>query len=276
MQGNSLSKDSLLKHGVYEYYLDNGLKENIITYKNNLMHGFYNLYYASGILKETGFHKEDKLVGKNIQYFENGNIRRKAKLKNGKYHGKMVYYNEIGNKIGEGRCRDDVWDGKWVKYDNSGNKITGIFYGTVFKLKDCRINVKLNNYIWSLFDKEKNLSYDSYLMRCVSSVEDRKNPITRAPELRLLIIDDKDVFDNFYKEAISKESYKFDFNDKDITLEESFVLGVDNDLSEKANVLVLKFKNGQKNFIIETPIDVDNAKRNEEILEDIIGGMSGY
>jgi antitoxin component YwqK of YwqJK toxin-antitoxin module len=276
MRGNSLSKDSLLKHGVYEYFLENGLKEKTMAYRNNLMQGAYSLYYQSGSLRETGFYKKDKLSGKNTQYYESGKIKREAVLKAGKYNGRMAYYNEGGIKIGEGKCKDDGWDGKWTKYDNNGNKLTEIFYGTFFKIKDCKIKIKPSNYVWSLFEKESFSSYNSYLIRCVSNTQDKRNPITNAPELRLLVIEDKDAFDDIYRDPISKEKYTVDFTDKVIIIEESFILGFESESRGKVNVLALKFKNGKSNFIIETVIDADNAKRNEEILKDIIAGVSSY
>ncbi|GAA4425010.1 hypothetical protein GCM10023188_05550 [Pontibacter saemangeumensis] len=224
MKGYSLSKDSLTEQGIFTYYFANGLIENKITYKDDQKHGPYSLYYTSGALKETGTHKEDKISGKNVQYFENGNIKRKAKLNNGKYNGKMVYYNENGVMIGKGRCKDDVWDGKWTKYDNNGEKVTGIHYGTSFKLKECRININPTTYVWSLFDKEEYVGYDSYLIRCVSSITNKKNPIIKAPEIRLLSIKNKELFNDFYKNEALKKSYNIEFSDKALSLKESFVL----------------------------------------------------
>lgn len=276
MRGNSLSKDSVLKHGVYEHFLENGLKEKTVTYNKNIMHGSYSLYYPSGSLKEKGFYKKDRLSGKNIQFFESGKIKREAVLKAGKYNGRMSYYNEEGAKIGEGKCRDDGWDGKWTKYDNNGNKLTEILYGTSFKIKDCRIKVNSGNYVWSLFEKESSLRYDSYLIRCVSNIQNKKNLIAKAPELRLLIIEGKDILEDIYKDPISKEKFTVDFTDKVITVEESFILGFEGDSGGKVYVLALKIRNGKSSFIIETVIDADNAKRNEEIIKSFIAGISSY
>lgn len=275
MVGLSKSKDSLIKEGVYEYFLENGTKSKNITYKNNLKNGEFKLYHDSGNLKEKGFYKNDKLTNKNIQYFENGIISREAEFKKGTYHGNMTYYNDAGILIGNGKTKNDEWDGKWTQFDDSGKKISEIIYGNTFKIKEAKIKLISDNYVWSLFEKKEYPDYEKYFMRCVSTIEKRKNFLSNPPEVNLVIIKDKNVFDNFYLGITKKEIITSTFNNETITLMDSFVTEYQNQGKQESSI-VFEFKNHELYFIIESPIDENNKIRNQKIIENLINNIQSY
>jgi len=275
MKGISRSKDSIIKDGVFDYFSKNGIKNKTVTYKDNQKEGRYLLYYPNSTLKESGFYKNDHLSGKNIQYFENGIVKRECLLKYGMYNGKMTYYNESGIKIGEGKCKNDGWDGKWIKYDNDGNKLLNIFYGNLIKIKECRLVINSSNYIWSLFDKVVYQGNANYALKCISTSQNRKNLIENSPEVRLLIIDSKSVFDSCYT-SIDKKNYKFSFSDKRLNVVESFITEFKNESDNNIKHLVIKFHNNKLNLILISTFNLDDLHRNNEIIDDLFKGISGY
>lgn len=276
MKGFSLSHDSLVKDGYFEYYYPAGMISQALNYKNDLLDGKYDLYYPNDTLKESGSYKNNLLEGHVAMFFDNGHLKREAELTGGKYNGKMIYYNDKGIKIGEGNCRDDGWDGKWIKYNDNGEELTRLFYGNTINIEDCKIKLSSNKYVWELFDKEEHTRYNSYELKCISPLLKKKAIINNPPEINILISKSDDIFEGFYRGYSSKEDYVFVTPDNSLKPDSSYKLNYKKENGDTYYLLIFKFIKDDKYFVIEYLNTSSDEPVNQIMALDLVKGITGY
>ena len=82
------------KHGLYEYYHENGKLRETANYKDGKFEGDFSEYFESGQLMRKGYFKNGEADGVFEEYYENGRLKDRIIYKNGKREGLYETYYE--------------------------------------------------------------------------------------------------------------------------------------------------------------------------------------
>ena len=116
MEGNSSTKDNLLRTGDFAYYYENGNRKSICTYSKGRSFGNKTEWYENGNKKSEGeyIQIEDGYVSefKILQYWDSKNVQT---VTDG-----TGYYDETSEKItGSGKVKNGWKDGIWKGTDGN-------------------------------------------------------------------------------------------------------------------------------------------------------------
>lgn len=140
-------KGSLVKHGRFTRYHDNGEPaesahyeqdtlegerrlfypdgrlESVETYKKGLLHGSFRRYHPNGALFIEQAFRQGVMEGYSLRYYPNGRLEEKVAIRNNEENGPFLEYYENGNLKASGvYIYDDgaLEQGELKEYDENG------------------------------------------------------------------------------------------------------------------------------------------------------------
>lgn len=138
------SDSSIVKHGVFQNYYDNGqLKSRVeyvdgrenglmttwqndgklistLSYKDGLLDGICTYYDTDGRKMSSGTYRRGKEDGVFTLFYPSGKIQGKTSWKDGVQHGPYEVWWENGQMAKLGQTKDGLVDGHWKVWDSTG------------------------------------------------------------------------------------------------------------------------------------------------------------
>lgn len=111
-----------LKQGLWNYYYDNGQKEEHINFKDDQMHGVSRAWFRDGKLMVEGNYSQNKKTGSWCTWDENGSKVVEGEFRNDLEDGFWTWYYSDGNRKQLGRWIKGLKEGKWQGWYEGGSK----------------------------------------------------------------------------------------------------------------------------------------------------------
>jgi antitoxin component YwqK of YwqJK toxin-antitoxin module len=115
MTGVYKSMKTKVKHGLFSYYTENGIKEVEGQYFENMEQGDWKYWDENGKLTGILSFKDGKMIREQI-FHHNGNLKHTGSVKNGMKSGTWQYWDSNGRLIFEGQYLKGARTGDWNRY----------------------------------------------------------------------------------------------------------------------------------------------------------------
>lgn len=113
------------KHGVSEYYSEDGVLLKKVTYLHNKATGVAEEFYPNGVTAKSYFLHDSVMNGSYNEFYPNGNLKVKGgQFINGNKSGVFCFYNEMGVITGKNIyliVQGNSILNEYVRYNKSGN-----------------------------------------------------------------------------------------------------------------------------------------------------------
>ena len=126
--GQMLSLEPEIKHGVATFYHKLGNVSEKVTYINDSISGIYESYYENGRLQARGEMQGELAEGIWEVYYDNGQLNSAGEYVHSKKNGEWTYYHDNGRIQGKGNIVNDQYEGSWVIHYPSGAVEEKSFY----------------------------------------------------------------------------------------------------------------------------------------------------
>ncbi len=115
MSGFYKSMKTKIKHGLFSYYYENGVKKVEGLYIDNLAQGEWKYWDEKGKLTSIISSKDNKMIGEQ-EFHPNGKLKHSGNYKNNQKSGKWQYWDQDGRLIFEGQYVKGWRSGNWNRH----------------------------------------------------------------------------------------------------------------------------------------------------------------